>query len=133
MPPVLVLLSALVGFQMWLFAWAPGHGYGLDASLGYLLLPIGLVLIGRLLFREPVSRLQWVAVAAAVAAVAAKIVLTVAISWVTFAVWVGYAVYFTVRKHARLDLPASFVSVVSVLLPVAVGFSVFASGVASAG
>lgn len=133
MPLILLLLSALVGFQMWLFAWTPGHGYGLDASLGYLLLPIALVLIGRLLFGEQVSSLQWIAVAVAVAAVVAKIVLTAAVSWVTFAVCIGYAVYFTVRKHTRLDLPATFGGEVVLLLPVAVGFVIFAPGATTAG
>jgi chloramphenicol-sensitive protein RarD len=133
MPFVLIALSALVGLQMWLFAWTPGHGHGLDASLGYLLLPIVLVLIGRLLFREQVSRMQWVAVGVAVAAVAAKLILTAAVSWVTFAVCVGYAIYFTVRKHARLDLPATFGGEVLLLLPVAVPFVIFAPGASTAG
>lgn len=125
---VLIALSAMVGFQMWLFAWTPGHGYALDASLGYLLLPIALVLIGRLFFRERVSHLQWVAVAIAVVAIAAKIALTAAVSWVTFAICVGYAVYFMVRRHTRLDLPATFGAEVVILLPVAVPFVLFAPG-----
>lgn len=131
MPLVLVGLAVLVGVQMWLFAWTPGHGHGLDASLGYLLLPIALVLIGRVLFRETVSRLQWVAVGVAVVAIAAKIVLTAAVSWVTFAVCIGYAIYFTVRKHAGLDLPATFGAEVVVLMPVAVFFVASGPGAAT--
>jgi chloramphenicol-sensitive protein RarD len=133
MPLVLVALAAVVGVQMWLFAWTPAHGYGLDAALGYLLLPIALVLIGRLLFRESVSRLQWLAVIIAVVAITAKVVLTAAVSWVTFAVCIGYAIYFTVRKHTRLDLPATFGAEVVVLLPVGIVFVLVAPGATSAG
>ena len=30
-----ILSSFLIGIQLWLFMWAPSHGYGLDISLGY--------------------------------------------------------------------------------------------------
>ncbi|MDL9980039.1 EamA family transporter RarD [Microbacterium candidum] len=133
MTVVLVALSAMVGFQMWLFAWTPGHGYALDASLGYLLLPIALVLIGRLFFRERVSRLQWVAVVIAVVAIAAKIAFTAAVSWVTFAICIGYAVYFMVRRHTQLDLPATFGAEVVILLPVAIPFVLFAPAAMTTG
>ncbi|WP_054821756.1 hypothetical protein [Arthrobacter sp. JCM 19049] len=46
----------MVGVQLWLFVWAPAHGKALDASLGFLLLPITLVLGGRLVFK---SRCPW--------------------------------------------------------------------------
>ena len=58
---VLPLSSALVGVQLWLFMWAPINGHGLDVSLGYFLLPLTLVLTGRLLFGEAISRLQGLA------------------------------------------------------------------------
>src|SRR5690606_10581150 len=44
MPLLALLLASIVGVQLWLFMWAPMHGHGLDAALGYLLLPICLVL-----------------------------------------------------------------------------------------
>ncbi|MBS1698592.1 MAG: EamA family transporter RarD [Actinobacteria bacterium] len=121
-PPVLIGMSAMIGFQMWVFAWAPVHGYGLDASLGYLLLPIALVLVGRLLFREHVSRGQWVAVALAVIAIVAKIVIEGALSWIALGICVVYAVYFTVRRHAGLDLSATFGAETLLLIPLAVTF-----------
>lgn len=131
MPLVLLFLAAMVGFQMWLFAWTPANGHGLDASLGYLLLPIVLVLIGRLLFREHVSVVQWIAVAIAAVAVTVKLVAAGSVSWVTFAICIGYALYFAVRKHARLDLPATFGAEVLLLLPVAIPFVVVAPGATS--
>ena len=128
MPLVLVAMSAMVGFQMWMFAWAPVHGFGLDASLGYLLLPIALVLVGRLLFREQVSRGQWVAVGIAVVAIGAKIAFEGTLSWVALGICVVYAVYFTVRRHAGLDLPATFGAETVLLIPVAVVFVIVMPG-----
>jgi chloramphenicol-sensitive protein RarD len=36
--------------QLWLFMWAPINDHGLGVSLGYFLLPLTLVLTGRLVF-----------------------------------------------------------------------------------
>ena len=54
--------SALVGVQLWLFLWAPLQGRSLEVSLGYFLLPLTMVLTGRLVYGERLSRLQKLAV-----------------------------------------------------------------------
>nr|BFE96203.1 hypothetical protein GCM10020185_67390 [Pseudomonas brassicacearum subsp. brassicacearum] len=54
--------SALMGAQLWLFMWAPLNGYSLDVSLGYFLLPLSMVLTGRIVYGERLSYLQKVAV-----------------------------------------------------------------------
>src|SRR5690606_28516466 len=73
--------SALVGVQLWLFMWAPINGYGLDVSLGYFLLPLSMVLAGRLLFREAVSRLQRLACLCALVGVGNELLLAASLSW----------------------------------------------------
>lgn len=57
----LLASAALLGVQLWLFLWAPLHGRALPVSLGYFLLPLVMVLAGRLLFGEQLTRLQWLA------------------------------------------------------------------------
>ena len=37
---LLLVSSALLGVQLWLFMWAPLHGKALPVSLGYFLLPL---------------------------------------------------------------------------------------------
>ena len=133
MPPLFACTSFLVASQMWLFSWAPVHGHALDASLGYLLLPIVLVLVGRIGFKERVSGLQWAAVGIAVAAVTMKVVATEAVSWVTFAVCVGYALYFALRRRFGLDSPAAFGAEVALTLPVSVLLIVVCQGASSVG
>lgn len=118
-PLYVLILTALIAGQLWLFAWSPTAGHALDASLGYLLLPIALVLVGRFIFRFPVSSWQWTAVGIATVAVALKAVLTAQISWVTLAICVGYALYFGIRRHARLDGPMAYGVEVILLSPVA--------------
>ncbi|MBP5090714.1 EamA family transporter, partial [Pseudomonas chlororaphis] len=57
----LPLSAALLGVQLWLFMWAPLNGYSLDVSLGYFLLPLTMVLTGRIVYGEQLSRLQTIA------------------------------------------------------------------------
>lgn len=133
MPVAFACTSFLVASQMWLFSWAPAHGHALDASLGYLLLPIVLVLVGRIGFKETVSGMQWLAVAMAVAAVGLKVVATAAVSWVTFAVCFGYALYFALRRRFGLDSTAAFGAEVALTVPVAVLLIVVCQGSSSWG
>lgn len=62
----LVGTSTLMGLQLWVFLWAPLHGRSMEVSLGYFLLPLTMVLTGRVVYGERLSRLQKVAVACAV-------------------------------------------------------------------
>ena len=128
MPIVLLVTGAILGVQMWLFAWTPMNGHGLDAALGYLLLPLILVLSGRFLFHEHVSRTQWWAMAIAVVAVGVKIVFSTSISWVTVVVCVGYAVYFALRKRYGLETQAAFAGEIAVMCVVAAPLLFFVRG-----
>lgn len=119
MPLLALLLASIVGVQLWLFMWAPIHGHGLDAGLGYLLLPISLVLCGRFLMHAHVTPLQWAVVALAVVAVAIKIIATPQLSWVTWAICIPYAVYFVLRQRFGLDEPMSFGLELTAMVPVA--------------
>lgn len=119
MPLLALLLASIVGFQLWLFMWAPMHGHGLDASLGYLLLPITLVLGGRFILHAPVSRVQWCVVALALLAVVVKFAATPQLSWVTIVICIPYAVYFVLRQRFGLDGPLVFGVELAVMSPVA--------------
>ena len=97
----LVLSAALLGVQLWIFMWAPLHGRALPVSLGYFLLPLVLVLVGRWLYRERLTRGQLLASALASAGVAYEVLRTGGLSWETALVSVGYTVYFMLRRYLR--------------------------------
>ncbi|KAA0888573.1 EamA family transporter RarD [Pusillimonas sp. ANT_WB101] len=97
---LLLLASAvLVGVQLWLFVWAPLHQRALDVSMGYFLLPISMVLVGRVVYKERLSRMQNLAVWLAVVGVAHELGRTGAFSWVTTLVMLGYPPYFILRRE----------------------------------
>ena len=124
--PVLFLglcgTSALMGVQLWLFLWAPLHGRSLEVSLGYFLLPLTMVLTGRLVYGERLSRLQKVAVCFAVAGVGHELVQHGSFAWETLLVAGGYPIYFVLRKRLRTDHLGGLWADMCLLMPAALYF-----------
>ncbi|TAL99170.1 MAG: EamA family transporter RarD [Paraburkholderia sp.] len=120
----LVVSAALLGVQLWVFLWAPLHGRMLEVSLGYFLLPLIMVLVGRFYYHERLDGLQWLAVACAALGVAHELWMTRAFSWPTLLVALGYPPYFVLRRKINADSLTAFALEVSLLFPVAIAFVV---------
>ncbi|WP_026078343.1 EamA family transporter RarD [Pseudomonas sp. PAMC 26793] len=118
----LLLSSALLGMQLWLFMWAPLNGRSLDVSLGYFLLPLTMVLTGRLVYGEQLSRLQKVAVFFAGVGVLNELYQVGGFSWATLVVIIGYPIYFIVRKRLKTDHLGGLWLDMALMLPVALWF-----------
>ena len=111
--------AALLGLQLWLFLWAPLHGRMLEVSLGYFLLPLTMVLVGRFYYHERLDPLQWAAVAFAVLGVAHEVWATRAFAWPTLIVALGYPPYFVLRRRINADSLAAFAVEIVLLCPFA--------------
>ncbi|HTH62134.1 MAG TPA: EamA family transporter RarD [Paraburkholderia sp.] len=111
--------AALLGTQLWVFLWAPLHGRMLEVSLGYFLLPLVMVLVGRFYYRERLDALQWAAVACAAVGVAHELWATHAFSWPTLLVAFGYPPYFMLRRRIAVEPMTAFAVEMMLLLPVA--------------
>ena len=94
-----LLSSGLLGVQLWLFMWAPVNGYGLEVSLGYFMMPIVMVVIGRIAFHDALSRFQQLACLLALAGVISQLVVSQTFAWPTLAVCLGYPFYFWLRRY----------------------------------
>jgi chloramphenicol-sensitive protein RarD len=116
----LVASAALLGSQLWVFLWAPLHGRMLEVSLGYFLLPLIMVLVGRFYYHERLEALQWLAVACAAVGVAHELWATHAFSWPTLLVVLGYPPYFVLRRKIHADSLVTFAVEMLLLVPVAV-------------
>ena len=115
--------GALMGFQMWLFLWAPNNGSSLSVSFGYLLLPIVMVAAGRLIFKERISTFKFIAVLIATLGVISNIVLKGGLSWEAVVICIGYTTYFSVRKALKNTDLASFCLEMLSLMPISVYFA----------
>lgn len=97
------LTSFLIGVQLWLFLWAPANDYGLAVSLGYFMLPITLVLVGRLAFNDQMSRFQKLACFFAVLGILNQLLISKTLAWPTLMVCLGYPIYFWLRQKTETN------------------------------
>ncbi|MBP0597692.1 EamA family transporter RarD [Herbaspirillum sp. LeCh32-8] len=115
----LVAMAAMLGVQQWLFLWAPVNGRALEVSLGYFLLPLAMVLVGRFYYGERLDLVQRLAVLCALLGVAHELWMTRAFSWPTLLVALGYPPYFVLRRRLRMDSLMIFAIELLLLVPVA--------------
>ena len=99
----LLVSSLLVAVQYWLFLWAPVNGRALEVSLGYLLMPLVMVLGGRLFFHDSLQRFQKLAVFLAALGVANQVRQMGGVSWEVLTVALGFPVYFIFRRKLGTD------------------------------
>lgn len=118
----LLISASLVGVQMWLFLWAPNANMAIDVSIGYLLMPVTMVAVGRFVYKEHLSVSKWLAIFFAFIGVMSNILLTGKLSWASLLVCTGYPAYFMVRKKFNISHIHSFVLEVALLLPIALYF-----------
>ena len=121
---VVLFTSFTAGVQMWLFMWAPTNGKAIEVSIGYLLMPLVLVMIGRFIYKERLSRIKVIAIFFTVLGVGSKLLLAGVFSWESALVCIGYPVYFTLRKTFKILHVSSFVLEMLLLVPFALYFAV---------
>lgn len=120
---LLLLSSALAGVQLWLFMWAPLHGHALPVSLGYFLLPLALVLAGRLVFAEKLSAFQLAATVLATCGMGWELWRAGGMAWSTWVVLIGYPAYFVLRRVLKTNTLAGHWLDVVLMLPVCAWFA----------
>ena len=116
----LIFSSFLCTTQLWLFLWGPINGRGLQVSLGYFLLPLIMVLLGCVLYKEKLSTWQMAAVALAVLGVSHEIWRIGTVAWETLYVAFAYPLYFFLRRVFQTDHLGGFWWDLLLVIPVAV-------------
>lgn len=127
MLPWLIFSSVLCTTQLWLFLWGPINGRGLQVSLGYFLLPLVMVLVGCVLYKEKLSRWQLAAVVLAVLGVGHELWRIGSIAWETVYIALAYPLYFFLRRVCKTDHLGGFWWDLFLILPVAVYLGFFYS------
>ena len=121
---VLPLSSALLGVQLWLFMWAPLHDRALEVSIGYFMLPLTMLLAGRFIYRDRLSRWQKLAALSALLGVTHGVYQAGAFSWASLLVALGYPLYFVLRRTAKTDSVGGLWFDMLLTLPVAYWFAI---------
>lgn len=116
----------LLGAQIWVYMWAPLNGRALQVALGYFLFPLVMIVVGRVLYNERLTRLQLIATIIAALGVGFEIFRVGTISWEALIVCIGYPLYFIVRKALNLNNIAGMWFDMLLLTPLA-AFTIFYS------
>jgi chloramphenicol-sensitive protein RarD len=95
--------SALLGIQLWLFLWAPLHNKALDVSVGYFMLPLIMVVAGRIIYKDHLSQMKKGAALSACIGVAHELYQVGSFSWASLLVAFGYPLYFILRRTHKTD------------------------------
>lgn len=125
---IFILPTPILGGQIWLFMWAPVNGYGLDVTLGYFLLPLVMIVVGRFFYHEHMSVLQGLAALGAALGIGYDIFQYGSISWVTLFVCLGYPPYYLLRRKLAVPPITGLLSDLTLLTPVVLIMLYFSGG-----
>lgn len=116
-------LSATLLTANWLiYVWGVNTGHVIECSLGYFLVPLVNVALGRWVLHEHLRRLQWIAIAGAATGVAVMMWQLGRPPWIALALagtWGGYGL---LRKKSPLGSLTGLTVETLLLAPFAVGF-----------
>ncbi|TDO02962.1 MULTISPECIES: EamA family transporter RarD [Halomonas] len=111
--------ALLIALNWGLYIYSVETRHVLQASLGYFMTPLVNVGLGMLVLRERMARLQGVAVALAVLAIAIQLVMLGELPWISLVLAFSFGTYGLLRKQVPLDgLSGLFVETL-LLLPLA--------------
>ena len=114
---LLTTTAVLIAANWLLYVYAVNSGRILAGSLGYYLNPLANVLLGRLILKERLDRLQWVAVAVAAAGIAPLALQAIDQLWISLMLCFSFATYGLLRKVATVDAVAGLAIETSLILP----------------
>jgi chloramphenicol-sensitive protein RarD len=100
---MLALSGVLIGFNWGLYIWAVNAGHVVETSLGYFINPLLNVLLGVVLLRERLRRVQWLSVAIATVGVLWLTLRFGQLPWIALALAGSFALYGLIRKVAAVD------------------------------
>ena len=124
----LVLASFMITFGWALYIWAINIGRTIEASLGYYINPLLVVVLGLFVFKEKLRVLQWVALALAFAGVLTLSIFTGAPPWISLGLAFSFCTYSVLKKN--IGMPALESLAVETLIAAPLGLLLlFAPGV----
>jgi chloramphenicol-sensitive protein RarD len=116
------LLSSILLSANWLiYVWAVNAGHVIESSLGYFLVPLINVALGRLVLGEALRPLQWAAVAFAAAGVGLLVGRLGHVPWIALGLAGTFGVYGLLRKRSPLGPLDGLVVEAGLLAPFAIG------------
>ncbi|MDB5985628.1 MAG: EamA family transporter RarD [Nevskia sp.] len=99
----LLATAFLVSLNWLIYVWGVNNGHVVETSLGYFINPLVNVLLGVVVLRERLNRVQWSAVALAAAGVIYLTWLSGAPPWIALSLAITFSCYGLIRKMVAVD------------------------------
>jgi chloramphenicol-sensitive protein RarD len=113
-----LVTSLLLGANWWAYVWAVNTDQIVESSLGYFILPLVNVMLGRVFLKERLNRAQTLAVGLAFIGVLLLTVQYGRVPWIAFTLAFSFGVYGLLRKTARAESMVGLSSEMGILLPI---------------
>lgn len=118
--------SAVLLTLNWLvYVWGVNTGHVIECSLGYFLVPLVNVAVGRFVLHEHLRVTQWLAIGAAAAGVVLMVVQLGRPPWIALVLAGSWGAYSLLRKRSPLGSLAGLTVETLLLLPIAAGFLIW--------
>ena len=105
--PTTLLWSAaatiLLSLNWGVFVYAVFSGRATEASLGYFMVPLLTIMVGKVVFHETLGPAQRVAIVLAVFAVALQLISYGSLPWISLVVAASFSLYAAIRKKIEAD------------------------------
>ncbi len=119
-------ISALLVSVNWLgFIWAVNNGRALEASMGYYIFPIAMVLLGRVFLDERLTRFQLLALLLVGLGVLALLLGLGGLPWIALLLAFSFSLYGLVRKTIPVDTLTGLTMECLLLTPLAMGYMIY--------
>ena len=123
--PTLALSSVAIAFNWGLYIWAINAGHVIETSLGYFINPLVSVVLGVVVLKERLRRLQWLAVGCAALGVGWLTFDAGTPPWIALGLACSFGLYGLLRKMISVDPVAGLgVESLYLFLP-AIGFALW--------
>jgi chloramphenicol-sensitive protein RarD len=122
---VLIITSLLIAGNWLIYIWSVNHGHALEASLGYYIMPLIMLILGRFFLNEQLNRVQMVSVVIVTLGVLNLLVFFGHLPWIALSLAFLFGFYGLLRKMIPADPIAGLFVECLVLCPVALGYLVW--------
>ena len=130
----LAVAGGLIAVNWLTYTYGVTTGHAIEAALGYFINPIVSVLLGVVVLREKLRRLQWVAIGLGFVAVIVLAVGYGSVPWIALILAFTFGLYGFVKKRVgpRVDAVSSLSIETALLTPIAAGVMIWLSSTGAA-
>ena len=122
---MMALTACLISVNWGVFVWSISQNITSETALGYYITPLITVMLGTVLLKEKLSKLQLMAVVIAICAVLVKTIAGGVFPYVSLLVACTFAAYGYFRKTVAIGAAQGFLMEVVILFPFAIGYAVW--------